>query len=75
MKALFLSRGRVFGIGMTAVVLLMSFIWLAHAAEWKPTKPITFVVPYAPGGGSDVLGRVHCQRHRQREALSSHDHG
>jgi putative tricarboxylic transport membrane protein len=28
-----------------------------EAAEWKPTKPITFVVPYAPGGGSDVLGR------------------
>jgi putative tricarboxylic transport membrane protein len=27
------------------------------AAEWKPAKPIQFVVPYAPGGGSDVLGR------------------
>jgi putative tricarboxylic transport membrane protein len=57
MKALFLSKGRVFSIGMTAVLLLMGFIWQAHAAEWKPTKPITFVVPYAPGGGSDVLGR------------------
>jgi putative tricarboxylic transport membrane protein len=27
------------------------------AAEWKPTKPVQLVVPYAPGGGSDVLGR------------------
>ncbi len=57
MKALFLSRGRLFGIGMTAVVLLMIFIFLAHAAEWKPTKPIEFVAPFAPGGGSDVLAR------------------
>jgi putative tricarboxylic transport membrane protein len=29
-----------------------------EAAEpWKPTKPIQFIVPYAPGGGSDVLAR------------------
>jgi putative tricarboxylic transport membrane protein len=29
----------------------------AAAGEWKPTKPIQFIVPYAPGGGSDVLAR------------------
>ncbi|HET8542409.1 MAG TPA: tripartite tricarboxylate transporter substrate binding protein [Anaeromyxobacter sp.] len=30
----------------------------AGAADaWKPTKPVQLVVPYAPGGGSDVLGR------------------
>jgi putative tricarboxylic transport membrane protein len=29
-----------------------------EAAEpWKPTKPVQFIVPYAPGGGSDVLAR------------------
>jgi len=28
-----------------------------QAAEWKPTKPIEFVAPFAPGGGSDVLAR------------------
>ncbi len=27
------------------------------AGEWKPSKPIEFVAPYAPGGGSDVLAR------------------
>jgi putative tricarboxylic transport membrane protein len=27
------------------------------AEPWKPTKPIQFIVPYAPGGGSDVLAR------------------
>jgi putative tricarboxylic transport membrane protein len=29
----------------------------SHAADWKPSKPVQFVVPYAPGGGSDVLAR------------------
>jgi putative tricarboxylic transport membrane protein len=28
------------------------------AAQWKPDKPIQFVVPYAPGGGSDVFART-----------------
>ena len=30
----------------------------AMAQEAFPSKPITLVVPYAPGGGSDFLGRV-----------------
>jgi putative tricarboxylic transport membrane protein len=44
----------------TAVIILLAVLASVvgtQAAEWKPTKPITFVVPYAPGGGSDVLGR------------------
>jgi putative tricarboxylic transport membrane protein len=40
---------------LMAAMLVSTIVVLA--AEWKPTKPITFVVPYAPGGGSDVLGR------------------
>ena len=52
-------RTRLIGrmvIGMTVAILLACVVGY-KAAEWKPTKPIQFVVPYAPGGGSDVLAR------------------
>lgn len=44
----------------TAVIILLAVLASVvgtQAANWEPTKPIRFVVPYAPGGGSDVLGR------------------
>ena len=43
------------GLLFSLVVLISAFA--AQGAEWKPTKPIQFIVPYGPGGGSDVLGR------------------
>jgi putative tricarboxylic transport membrane protein len=41
------------------LLLAVVTVWGAGdaAAQWKPTKPIQFIVPYAPGGGSDVLAR------------------
>src|SRR5580692_12058125 len=33
----------------------------ARAQDW-PTRPVTMVVPFAPGGGTDVLGRIVARR-------------
>ena len=49
---------RLLKVGATVfLTVLISAFAAQGAAEWKPTKPIQFIVPYAPGGGSDVLGR------------------
>lgn len=43
----------------TAVVVtgLMASFATAQSAGWKPTRPVTIVVPYAPGGGADAITR------------------
>ncbi|ARP90603.1 ABC transporter substrate-binding protein [Bordetella genomosp. 9] len=37
-------------------------ISLAQAAEWPQQKPISYVVPFTPGGSTDVVGRVIAQK-------------
>jgi len=52
-----LSESKFFRvIGVALLIMLASAIG-GQAAEWKPSKPIEFVAPFAPGGGSDVLAR------------------
>jgi tripartite-type tricarboxylate transporter receptor subunit TctC len=41
----------IIGIGMTAVCAVA-------AAQAYPSKPIRFVIPYPPGGASDVTARI-----------------
>ncbi len=48
---------RPFRAAVIILAVVLVSVVEAQAAEWKPTQPITLVVPYAPGGGSDVLGR------------------
>jgi tripartite-type tricarboxylate transporter receptor subunit TctC len=44
--------------GLLAVAAAVNLAWTeAVAADW-PTKPVRIVVPYAPGGAADTLGRV-----------------
>jgi len=40
--------------GLTISIVCLS---QGHASQW-PTKPIKLVVPYAAGGGTDILGRM-----------------
>ncbi len=41
-----------------ALVAAAFSVALAHAAERYPNKPVRFIVPYAPGGGSDTIARM-----------------
>jgi tripartite-type tricarboxylate transporter receptor subunit TctC len=41
-----------------AVAALASVGGIAHAQDNWPSKPITYVVPFGPGGTTDVLGRM-----------------
>lgn len=45
---------------LAAALAAAGFSTLAAASTW-PNKPITLVVPYAPGGTADVLARVLAQ--------------
>ena len=41
-------------------VALVGFVLLAQAAQAQdwPQKPVRFIVPYPPGGGTDVIARI-----------------
>jgi tripartite-type tricarboxylate transporter receptor subunit TctC len=54
-----MRKGIVFVLGLFAAMA-------ASAQEW-PAKPVRFIVPYPPGGGTDVIARI--VQHPLSEAL------
>ena len=40
------------------LLLLASFPFAVSAQGWKPTKDVEFVIPFAVGGGADLMARV-----------------
>lgn len=47
------------------MVLLCALALPAHA-QWSPTRPVKIIVPYPPGGGSDVAARSLTERVSQK---------
>ncbi len=43
---------------LTGVALLAALAWSSGAQAQYPNKPITMIIAYAPGGGTDLVGRL-----------------
>jgi tripartite-type tricarboxylate transporter receptor subunit TctC len=56
---------RTFFANALAVILLLGGISLAEAQTY-PSRPITLVIPQAPGGGSDTIGRYIAEKLKDR---------
>jgi tripartite-type tricarboxylate transporter receptor subunit TctC len=57
MKSTINKLSRIVGIALASLVATSP--WFAHAQpSTYPEKPVRFLVPYPPGGGTDVVARI-----------------
>ena len=54
------STADVFGI------LAITLCTVHVEAQQYPSKPVRLIVPYAPGGGVDIMGRIAAQKYSER---------
>lgn len=59
MKRRPLVKSLVAGLGLSAALMTVG-LPIAHAQNY-PTKPVRLIVPFPPGGATDVIGRIMAQ--------------
>ncbi len=47
-------------------IILLLLVWNAHAQETWPARPVTLVIPFPPGGGTDIIARTLAVRLQER---------
>src|SRR6185295_937973 len=49
-------------VRLIALLLCSLFVAVAGAQDAYPSRPVRFILPFPPGGGTDILGRVIAER-------------
>jgi len=51
-------RARHWTVAVFVCLVVLALVFPAAAGEWKPTKPITAIVPWPAGGATDLTVRI-----------------
>jgi tripartite-type tricarboxylate transporter receptor subunit TctC len=53
---------KIFAVRSTLFALLTALVTSAATAQTYPVKPVRMVIAFAPGGGTDIVGRIIAQK-------------